>query len=421
MSDADKLALHGGTPVRDKPLPVTNRYPGAKALDNLREVIESGQMSRVGGHWVPDLEQAFAAFYGVAHCTACTSGTAALHVAVGALNPDPGDEIITAPITDMGTVIPILAQNAIPVFADVQRETFNLDPEDVARRITPRTRAIVPVHLGGNPCDLDPLLDLAAKHGLVVIEDCSQAYGALYQGRRVGTLGDLGCFSMQQSKHFTTGQGGLVVSDDDDWGERARLFADKGWPRYSAKGAREHLSFGFNYQMTELQGAVAMAELPELPGVIERRMRNGEALTERLAGLPGVHPQAVRPGNRSVYWFYALRAVKEETGIDPATFARAVSAEGVSCGYQYIGKPIFMYEAVRRKRIYGSSDYPFCLQDPAHAVRYEDGECPVCETALNEMLTIPLHENFGPAELDDIAAAVHKVAAAAGRLAVVSP
>src|SRR5919198_497547 len=150
----EKLALLGGTPVRTQPLPTPPRATGEQALENLRQVLESGQLNRTARVWVRRLEEEFAAFYGVRHCTASTSGTSAIHVAVGALNPDPGDEIITAPITDMGTI------NAILVFADVQRETFNMDPVDLERRITPRTRAVIPVHLGGNSCDMDSILDV---------------------------------------------------------------------------------------------------------------------------------------------------------------------------------------------------------------------------------------------------------------------
>jgi perosamine synthetase len=406
----EKLAIHGGTPVRTTPLPTPPRDVGPNALEYVRQVLESGRLNRTaGGVWVKRLEEEFARFYGVRHCTASTSGTAAIHLAVGALNPDPGDEIITSPITDMGTIIPILAQNAIPVFADVQRETFNIDPDDVERRITPRTRAIIPVHLGGNPCDMGRILDIARRHSLMVIEDCSQAYCASYQGRWVGTLGDIGCFSMQQSKHFTVGDGGLTITNDDELGRKIALFADKGWPRYSAEGAREYLSFGFNYRMTELQGAVAVAELPLLPSVIERRIRNGNRLTELLRGLPGIYPQKVAPGNQSTYWFYALRAVPEETGVHPELIAKALRAEGIACSYRYIGKPIFLYEALRRKRIYGHSSFPFDLQDPAHAVRYDEGECPNCERALNEMLTVPLHEAFTEQDVQDIATAFWKV------------
>ena len=323
---ANDLALLGGAPVRQTPLPTPPRATGPQALDNLRQVLERADEPRAGV-WVKRLEEEFGATYGARHCTASTSGTSAIHVAVGAIDPEPGDEIITAPITDMGTVIPILAQNAIPVFADVERETFNLDPADVERRITPRTRAIIPVHLGGNPCHMEALLDIARRHQLQLIEDCSQAYCASYQGRRVGTMGDIGCFSMQQSKHFTVGDGGLTITNDHDLGRRIALFADKGWPRYSAEGARTYLAFGFNYHMTELQGPSPSLSCPWWRGSATGRTRNGERLTGLLHGLPGVHPQRVRPGDHSTYWFFALRAVARRRGA-PAALRRGGARRG---------------------------------------------------------------------------------------------
>jgi dTDP-4-amino-4,6-dideoxygalactose transaminase len=411
-TNTDRPALLGGTPVRREPLPNPNRAVGPRAGEYLQEILTTGHMMRVGGQFVERLEREFAALYGVAHCTASSSGTAALHTALGALRLEPGDEVITAPITDMGTIIPIVAQNAIPVFADVRRDTLNLDSDDVEHRITPRTRALLPVHLGGNPCDMTRLVEIARRHGLAVIEDCSQAYCASHQGRWVGTFGDLGCFSMQQSKHLTCGQGGLTVTADEELARRIAIFPHKGGPHYSAVGARDYLTFGFNYHLTELQAAVALSQLPDLPALVARRTRNGERLTELLAGLPGIHPQRVAPGDHSTYWMYAVRAVEAETGLPAARFAEALRAEGIACGYQYIGKPIFLYEALRRKQVYGTSHYPFDLQDAAHAVRYEEGACPQCEAALDEMLVVPLHEVFGEAELNDIAAAFHKVAGA---------
>ena len=348
----------------------------------------------------------------VAHCTASSSGTAALHTALGALRLEPGDEVITAPITDMGTIIGILAQNAIPVFADVRRETLNMDPEDIEHRVTPRTRAILPVHLGGNPCHMARILAVARHHGLAVIEDCSQAYCASAQGQWVGTLGDLGCFSMQQSKHLTCGQGGLTITGDEELARRMAIFPHKGGPHYSSVGAREYLSFGFNYHLTELQAAVALSQLSALPSVVARRTHHGERLSELLAGLPGIHPQLVAPGDRSTYWMYAVRAVEAETGVPAERFAQALRAEGIACGYQYIGKPIFLYEALRRKQVYGTSHHPFDLQDAEHAVRYEEGACAQAEAALNEMLVVPLHEIYSEADLNDIATAFHKVSKA---------
>jgi perosamine synthetase len=405
-----RLAIDGGIPVRATPLTAPPREIGDAELAELRRVFDAQVMNRwSGGKLTDEFEAAFAAFYGAPGAAASTSGTSAIHLALGVLNPDPGDEIITAPITDLGTIIPILAQNAIPVFADVDLDTFNIDPEDFERRITPRTRAVIPVHLGGNPCDLDRILEIARRHHLRVIEDCSQSYCASYRGRWVGTLGDFGCFSLQQSKHMTTGDGGITIAPDEDSVELARKFGAKGRPLYTPDGARHYHSFGFNYNMTELQAAVALAQLRRLPGVTGARTRLGERLTARLAVLPGVHPQQVLDGCRSTYWFYALRLVEEEAGLAPGRFAECMRAEGIPCGVYYIGKPIFLYESLRGKQVYGRSHFPWSLQDPAAAVRYEEGECPNTERALREMITIPLHEKFSDRDVDDIATATEKI------------
>jgi len=405
-----RLAIDGGAPVRATPLKAPPREIGEPEFAELRRVIEAGVMNRwSGGKLVDEFEEAFARFYGVGTAVGSTSGTAAIHLAVGALNPEPGDEIITAPITDLGTIIPILAQNAIPVFADVDLETFNMDPDDFERRITPRTRAVIPVHLGGNPCDMDRILAIARKHGLMVIEDCSQCYCASYRGKWTGTMGDFGCFSLQQSKHMTTGDGGITVTDNADLGELAKKFGAKGRPLYTADGARHYHSFGFNYNMTELHAAVALAQLGRVKGVCESRTRSGELLTSLIGELPGVHPQRVLEGCHSTYWFYAMRLVEEEAGVSVGRFAECMKAEGIPCGVHYIGKPIFLYDSLRPKQVYGTSHYPWSLQDPEHAVRYEEGECPNTERALREMITIPLHESYTEGDVRDIAEAVGKV------------
>lgn len=405
-----KLAIDGGTPVRSTPLTAPPREIGEPELEQLRRVIEAQVMNRwSGGKLTDELEEAFARFYGTKMAVASTSGTAAIHVAVGALNPEPGDEIITAPITDLGTIIPIVAQNAIPVFADVDPHTFTMDPADFERRITPRTKAVIPVHLGGNPCDMDRVLEIARRHGLMVIEDCSQCYCATYRGKWTGQLGDFGCFSLQQTKHMTSGDGGITITNNTELGELAKKFGAKGRPLYTADGARHYHSFGFNYNMTDLQAAVALAQLQRVQGVTEARTRNGERLTTFLNGLPGVHPQKVLDGCRSTYWFYAMRLTEAEAGMSPRRFADCMRAEGVPCGVHYIGKPIFLYDSLRTKQVYGTSHYPWSLQDPAHAVRYEEGECPNTELVLNEMITIPLHEKYTDQDVQDIADAATKI------------
>jgi dTDP-4-amino-4,6-dideoxygalactose transaminase len=208
---------------------------------------------------------------------------------------------------------------------------------------------------------------------------------------------------------MTTGDGGITITDDTGLGELAKKFGAKGRPIYTPDGARHYHSFGFNYNFTELQAAVALAQLRRLPGVTEARSRSGELLTKLLDGLDGIRPQRVLDGCRSVYWFYTLRLVEAEAGMSPRRFAECMQAEGIPCGVHYIGKPIFLYDSIRTKQVYGTSHYPWSLQDPAAAVRYEEGECPNTERILGEMITIPLHEKFTEEDIRDIAAAAEKV------------
>jgi len=407
---ASKLAIDGGDPVRREPLPTPPRAIGEPELAQLRRVIDAGVMNRrAGGKLCDEFEAKFAAFYGRKHACATTSGTGAIHLALGAIDPEPGSEVITGPITDVGTIIPILAQSCIPVFADVDVETMNMDPADLARRITPRTAAIIPVHLGGSPCDMDPIMAIARANGIPVIEDCSQCYCAEYRGRWSGQIGDFGTFSLQQSKHMTAGEGGITLTDSDEWGPRASSFSYKGNPIYTADGARHYNGFGFHLQMNELTAAVAIAQLERLPGVCAARTRNGDRLTELTRGLTGFHPQKVLDGCTNVYWFYGLRIVEDEAGIDAQRFYDCMRAENVQCGVHYIGRPIFLFDWLREKRAFGNGHHPWSLQAPEHAVRYEEGECPNTERVLREMITIWVHESWGERELQDIADAAEKV------------
>lgn len=407
------LAINGGTPVRsDKPYPgvgnAAGRTFGKEELANLTEVIESGMLNRSGGKFVPQVERKWAEHLGVKHCTVATSGTAAIHVAMGAINPNPGDEIITGPITDMGTVIPILAQNCIPVFGDLRRDNIGLDAADVERRITERTKAIIPVHLCGNATDMDPIMALAEKYNLKVIEDCSQAYGTLYKGRHVGTIGHMGTFSLQQSKHISTGDGGMVVTNDETLGDRAALFANKGWPNYG-KSDRDYVMFGMCYRMTELQAAVLDAQLGKVDWVTARRNEIGDRICNSVKDFEGLQVPGISEGGRHTYWFLPLLVDQEKLGITTDRLAETLRAEGAPSGAHYIGRPIYMYDLLRQKRIYGASDYPFCLQPKGQEVRYEAGETPQTDQILSDMLQITVNERMSDEDVDDIIAALHKV------------
>jgi len=280
----EKLAIEGGKPVRTKPFPPRIQM-GPDEERAVVEVIRSNALCRLNGTKVKELERKFPEHMGSKHGIASTSGTSAIHVALGAARLDPGGEVITTPITDTGTIIPILMQNLIPVFADVDPLTCNITAETIEKVMTDKTVAIIPVHLWGQPCDMDPILELAEKNDLWVFEDCSQAHDARYKGKKVGTIGDMGCFSFQQSKHMTTGDGGMTITDDDNLAVAAAAFA--------LKGDYFNMFVGMNYRMTELQGAVALEQLKKLDSIVEKRRRSAERLSERISNLEGVHPPHV--------------------------------------------------------------------------------------------------------------------------------
>ena len=403
-----QLAIDGGIPVRTQPLTGGKKW-GWEELREVVDVFESGQYFRSGGTKVEQFERDFAAAYGVRHAVASTSGTAAIHLAIGMINPEPGDEIITGPITDLGSVVPILLQGAIPVFADSDPQTFCMDPADIERQITDRTRALMVVHLFGNPCDMDAVQDIARRHNLPLIEDCSQAHGTEYRGRLCGTLGDIGCFSLQASKHITTGDGGMTITADKALGERGRLFMDKGWTRQPGWGPRTYLFLAPNYRMNEITGAVGCAQIHKLTDVVSRRRARGDRLTALIGEVPGIRPQQATPGGQLTYWLYAL-AVEPGGPYTAEEFATALSAEGIPAGAHYIGKPIFLCaEALCHKATFGQSQWPFS-HPGAREIEYTEETCPVTQDLLHRMVTLSVHEFLTERDVEDMATGVRKVA-----------
>jgi perosamine synthetase len=404
---ATRLAIDGGEPVRKTPFPSRAQGFGEEELKQLTEVIQSGNLSRISGPKTPAVEQKFASLIGTKHALAVTSGTAAIHTAVAAVNPDPGDEIITTCVSDMGTTIGIIMQGAIPIFADVTPGGIHLDPESVRRNITDRTRAIIVVHNMGQAADMDAFLALGKEFGIPIIEDCAQAYLTTWKGKRVGSMGIINAFSLQQSKHITSGDGGLVVTNDDDLEFRARLFADKGWDR-SASG-RGHFFLGMNYRISELQSAVTLAQLGKVEGICARRKVLGDRLTQKLAGIPGVYPPALQDNCDVTYWYYPVRVVESELGRPRDWFASAVSAEGVGCG-TWLGKPLYYFEVFSEGRTFGKSHYPFDSPYASRKVEYVPGLCPNAEQVMQELTVLTVHEFYTEQDVDDMAAAIRKVA-----------
>ena len=404
-------AKYGGTPVRTKPLPSVNdisgRAIGEEEEKLVLEVLRSGKLNRVYGDKVKTLEKEFAKLMGVKYAVASTSGTAAIHVALAAVGVSPGDDVVTAPITDMGTIAPIMFQGAVPIFADIDEDTYTVDPRSVEKRITEKTAAIVPVHLFGMLADMDPIMEVAEAKGIAVIEDCAQAYLAEYKGKLAGTIGDLGCFSLQQSKHITAGDGGLTITNNSELAERAALFADKGWDR--TKG-REYLMLGLNYRMTELQGAVALAQLPKLKWIVERRREAAERLNKRVEDMEGLQPLPRVKGVKPSYWQYPVKVDTEKLGVSLQEFAEALRAEGIPCSATYIGEPMYLKKPLREKRTFAKTGFPLA-DNPLYGrpIEYREGLCPHAEKALKQLIVIPWNEFYTPEDVDDIAEALEKL------------
>ena len=400
-----KLAIDGGQPFRQDPFP--KRTPFSEECVALTaEAIRSQNLFGLGGPKTTQFEREFAALYGAKHAVASTSGTAAIHVAIGTVNPNPGDEIISAPITDGGGIVPVVYQNCIPIFADID-ETYNMDPADVERKITDRTAAIMVVHLFGNACNMDAMVDIARRHNIPLIEDCSQAHVTKYKGRYLGTWGDIAAFSLQQSKHLTTGDGGMTLTNRDDWAERMFLFRDKGWTRKPGWGPRTYAFLAPNYRMTELQAAVGLPQIKTVRGVVEKRSELGTYLAELIGDLEGVSPPPVTPGSEHSYWAYPLRI----QGWPVASFAEALTKEGVAASAAYIGEPIFLcMEALAAKTTFGTSTHPFDGCHGGREIDYTKGMCPRTEEALQHMVTTGLNENFTRRDIEDMAGAIRKVA-----------
>jgi dTDP-4-amino-4,6-dideoxygalactose transaminase len=328
-------------------------------------------------------------------------------MAVAALDASPGDEIVTAPVTDFGTVAGILFQGLIPVFADWKPGTFNMDPAEVERKITSRTRGIIAVHLFGNPCDMGAIMAASAKHRIPVIEDCAQAYCTPYQGKWVGSIGDIGTFSMQQSKHLPAGEGGMTVTNNADYAMRMALFRDKGWENRARWGPRAYTFLGLNYRMNELTGAVARAQLRKVERVVKTMNRLGNLLTELIRDIEGIFPCPVTPGGEHSYWLYAFRV----TGFDPQEFIKALQTEGIPAAWGYTVTPIYLCtDALASKRTFGRTSYPFDSPYYQGAIEYKEGLCPVAERELKEIGTFRFYENWSEDDIRDVARAFRKVA-----------
>ncbi|RKX73391.1 MAG: DegT/DnrJ/EryC1/StrS family aminotransferase [Spirochaetes bacterium] len=405
----EKLAVFGGPKTKTTPFGTGKRI-GKKEKDELIDAIDSDILFYVFGSKVKQMENLMAAMYGMKYCNGCSSGTAAVHIALGSLELPPGTEIITSAITDMGSLTGVLYQLLVPRFADIDPETYNMDPDSVETLVNDRTGAILLVHHAGLPAEIDRFLEIAKKHHLVLVEDCAQAHYTTYRGKLCGTFGDISAFSLNHFKLITTGSGGMVMTNRDDLEEKVKLFIDKCYFRDGRK--RNPYFLAPNYQMTELQGAIAIGQLEKVKSIVNRRNRLGMRLIEGLAKIEGIIPQKVP--DYCIHSFFLL-VVRIDPQIIPASvqeFCKALDAEGIPSEPNKItgGMPVYMYDIFQKMNAFPGSKIPFVSRDLDSNVEYPKGLCPRAEEAFEHTFNFNITEFYTEEDIDDMIRATEKVA-----------
>ena len=387
------LAIHGGPPVRGSLLPYGHQDIDDDDIEAVVRILRSDWITT--GPTVREFEDAFAASVGARHAVSFSSGTAALHGTAFAAGLGPGMEAITTPLTFCATANCVIYQGATPVFADVTPDTMNIDPAEVARRITPSTRAVLPVDFGGHPADLDAILELARSHELVVIEDASHALGAEHRGRRVGSISHMTVFSFHPVKHVTTGEGGMVATDDPDLAARLRLFRNHGIDsdarnrQASGQWHYEMVVLGYNYRLTDIASALGLAQLRRLEGNLRSRRRIARLYDEAFSGLPEIVRPVERPGVSSAWHLYPIRVDVPRLRFTRAEVFAALRAENIGVNVHYI--PVHHHPYYRER--FG----------------YQGGEYPRSEACYESLISLPMFHAMTDQDVDDVIAAVVKV------------
>jgi dTDP-4-amino-4,6-dideoxygalactose transaminase len=383
-----KLAINGGTPVRTKGF---SKWPiwDEREEKALLEVLHSGLWG-LGGGKIAEVERAFADYQQAKFGIAVVNGTITMIIALRAIDVKAGDEVIVPPYTFMATASAVAAVGATPVFVDVDPGTLCLDPKLIEAAITPRTKAIIPVHLGGHPADMDAINAIAKKHKLTVIEDSAHAHGAEWKGRRVGAIGDMGSFSFQESKNLSSGEGGMILTDNPDLANLCWAIHNCG--RFPGGARYEHPVLGQNYRMTEFQAAILLMQMTRLDEQQNIRNANGDYLAAQLVKIAGIQPQVRDPrATRHGYHLFVFRHFPEQFGVATEKFIDALNAEGIPCGVGY--RPLYrepMWKSV--------------------GLDYSNVSCPVTEAAQNDSIWMSQRMLLaGKEDMDEIVAAVQKV------------
>ncbi len=416
MTQKSQLALYGGPKVRTEPFPSRSHIGAeekAAVTGFLDQVIESGVLPSYDGDEESAYCREFAEWLGGGYADAVSSGSAAVYVALKALDLEPFGEVIIGAFTDPGGIMPIPLQNLIPMIADSVPNSYCTGPEQVAALITPLTRAIVVPHIAGEPADIAGIMEIGRQHGIPVIEDCAQAHGAALNGQLLGTFGDLAAFSTMGGKHHSTGpQGGVVFTHDEARYQAVRRASDRGKPFFLPPGST-NVTASLNFNLNDLAAAIGRVQLRKLPASVERRRTIVGQLREGLAELGCVSLTPPRPGFASSYWFLPIHFHPEQAACDKATFCEALRAEGLAIGTDYrAGMPHSMDWFVNR-RVFGQSGYPWASPDYKGDPNRHFA-CPNAQAMIESHFNLFFHENWGSPEIDDTLAIFQKVSTAFG-------
>jgi perosamine synthetase len=389
----EPLAIHGGKPVRENLLPYGRQSLDEDDIQAVAEVLRSDWLTT--GPKVGEFEERFAAWVGAKHAVSFSSGTAALHAAAFAAGLGPGDEAITTPLTFCATANCVLYQGAKPVFADVSADTLNLDPGEVADRISPRAKAILAVDYAGHPADLDALRSIAEQKNLLLIEDACHALGATYHGKRVGSIADMTVFSFHPVKHLTTGEGGMVTTNDAPRAQTMRRFRNHGISsearqrQQSGEWFYEMVLLGFNYRLSDIGCALGISQLRKLEANLTRRRQIAAQYMSAFSDLPAVEVPAVRPGVDPAWHLFPIRIRPERLSAGRAEIFRALRAENLGVSVHYV--PVHLHPYYRSQ--FG----------------YRGGEYPVAENAYQRLISLPMFHGMSDRDVEDVVAAVRKV------------
>jgi perosamine synthetase len=353
-------------------------------IDAVNGVLRSGMLAQ--GPKVAEFEEAFAQYCGSKYALAVNSGTAAIHAALFAAGVGPGDEVLTTPFSFVATVNPIIMVGAKPVLVDIDPVTFNIDPTKIKEKVTPATKAIIPVHLYGQPCDQGSIDEVAKSHNLVVIEDACQAVGAMYGSKKAGNLGSMGCFSLYATKNIMCGEGGVVTTNDEKYAQAIRRFRQHGM-----SGPYQYEHIGYNYRLSDLHAAIAVEQLKKVDNFNALRQKNAKLLDEGLAGIEGIELPLLANGRTHVYHQYTIR-LKDNFSVGRQNFIDMLRDKGIGAGVYY----------------------PKALHSIPHiaAYGYKEGDFPVAEQAAREVVSLPVHPKVGEADVAHIVESIKEIARA---------